>query len=430
MSQNRRRPKRNEVLLAAAVVVLAIVELITNDKLTPYWASIPAGLVSAGALAWRRIYPLGTLAVIGAAWCFEIIAGVPIQEPLAPFVAIVIAAYTLAAYAPLDRLFAGLAVIAVTDAVAVTSQHQGLDNFAFGAVSAGAALLVGWLVRVRVEESKRLQRRAEILEQEREEQARLAVEAERSRIARELHDVIAHSLGVMVVQAGAAEEVLRTEPDRALEPVRAIQDTGRRALAEMGLLLGVLREAGEEIGLMPAARARRAGGPRRGDAAAGLPVELTVEELDAPLPAGVELSVYRIVQEALTNTRKHAGVARARVHIGREDDRLVVEVVDDGDGSADGTGSGLGLVGMRERVSVFGGALEAEPQPTGGFRVRASLPLGCAVVIRVLIVDDQALIRAGFRMILEAQEDIEVVGEADDGQEALRVLRELGPTSC
>ena len=232
-------------------------------------------------------------------------------------------------------------------------------------------------MRVRVEESKRLQRRAEVLEQEREEQARLAVEAERSRIARELHDVIAHSLGVMVVQAGAAEEVLRHDPERALEPVRAIQDTGRRALAEMGLLLGVLRDGRRGDRPCPTAGARRARRARRRDACGGAPGGTHRRARSTfPLPAGVELSVYRIVQEALTNTRKHAGIARARVHIGREDDQLVVEVVDDGDGSADGTGSGLGLVGMRERVSVFGGSLEAAPQPSGGFRVRASLPLG------------------------------------------------------
>ena len=375
MSQNR-RPSRNDVLLAAAVAVLAIVEVIVNEKLTPYWASIPAGLVSAGALAWRRVYPLAVVAVVSAGWCLEVVAGVPIQEPLAPFVAILVATYTLTAYAPLDRLFAGLAVLAVTLAVAVTSQHQGLDNFAFGAVFAGAAVLVGWLVRVRVEEAKRLHRRAEALEQEREEQARLAAEAERSRIARELHDVIAHSLGVMVVQAGAAEEVLRHDPERALEPVRAIQDTGRRALAEMGLLLGVLRDDGEEVGLTPQPGLGELDALVAETRAAGLPVELIVDSPESPLPAGVELSVYRIVQEALTNTRKHAGIGRARVHISREDDQLVVEVVDDGDGSANGTGSGLGLVGMQERVSVFGGSLEAGPQPSGGFRVRASFPLG------------------------------------------------------
>ena len=372
-----RRPARNEVLLAAAVGVLAVVELIVNDDLVPYWASIPAGLVAATALAWRRIYPLGALVVIGVAWCFEIVAGVPIQQPLAPFVAIVIATYTLAAYAPLDRLFAGVAALAVVDAVGVTSQHQGLDNFAFGAVWAGAALLVGWLVRVRVEEAKRLEARARQLEAEHEERARRAAEAERRRIARELHDVIAHSLGVMVVQAGAAEEVLRSDPPRAVQPIREIQETGRRALAEMGSLLGVLRMGNDEmIDLAPQ--------PGLGDLealvdearAAGLPVELEVDASLAPLQSGVELSVYRIVQEALTNTRRHAGDARARVSVGSRDDQLVVEVIDDGPGVPATGGSGLGLVGMRERVGVFGGSLEAGPRPVGGFRVRAAFPLG------------------------------------------------------
>ena len=351
--------------------------MIVNDDLVPYWASIPAGLVAATALAWRRVYPLGALVVIGVAWCFEIVAGVPIQQPLAPFVAIVIATYTLAAYAPLDRLFAGVAALAVVDAVGVTSQHQGLDNFAFGAVWVGAALLVGWLVRVRVEEAKRLEARARQLEVEHEERARLAAEAERSRIARELHDVIAHSLGVMVVQAGAAEEVLRSDPPRAVQPIREIQATGRRALAEMGSLLGVLRAGHDEV-------IDRAPQPGLGDLealvnearAAGLPVELEVDASLAPLQSGVELSVYRIVQEALTNARRHAGDARARVSVGSRDDQLVVEVVDDGPGVPATGGSGLGLVGMRERVGVFGGSLEAGPRPAGGFRVRAAFPLG------------------------------------------------------
>lgn len=364
-------------MLAAGVGALAVAELVVNDSLTPYWASVPAGLVSAGALAWRRVYPFATVLVVAAAWSFEVVAGVPIQQPLAAFVAMLIAVYTLTAYAPVDRLFAGIAVLAVADAIGVTSQHQGLDNFAFGAVFAIGAVLVGWLVRVRVEEAKRLRRRAELLEQEREEQARIAVEAERSRIARELHDVIAHSIGVMVVQAGAAEEVLQTAPERARAPMYAIQETGRRALAEMGLLLGVLRDGGEEIGLAPQPGFAQLDGLVAEARAAGLPVTLDVESFDVPVPAAIELSVYRIVQEALTNVRKHGGNACAQVSIRRRDDALVVEVVDDGDGAGgDEIGSGLGLVGMRERVSVFGGSLEAAPQGAGGFRIRASLPLG------------------------------------------------------
>jgi len=187
--------------------------------------------------------------------------------------------------------------------------------------------------------------------------------------------VIAHSLSVMVVQAGAAEQVLRRDPERALGPLRAVQETGRRALAEMSRLLGVLREHGEEIGLAPQPGLGELGALVEGVRGAGLPVEFETEGERRSLPLGIELSAYRIVQEALTNARKHAGDARARVTLRYGDDALEVEVVDDGTGAGDSRDGGFGLVGMRERVAIFGGSLEAGRCPEGGFGVRARLPL-------------------------------------------------------
>jgi len=187
--------------------------------------------------------------------------------------------------------------------------------------------------------------------------------------------VIAHSLSVMVVQAGAAEQVLRRDPERALGPLRAVQETGRRALAEMSRLLGVLREHGEEIGLAPQPGLGELGALVEGVRGAGLPVEFETEGERRSLPLGIELSAYRIVQEALTNARKHAGDARARVTLRYGDDALEVEVVDDGTGAGDSRDGGFGLVGMRERVAIFGGSLEAGRCPEGGFGVRARRPL-------------------------------------------------------
>jgi signal transduction histidine kinase len=215
---------------------------------------------------------------------------------------------------------------------------------------------------------------AELTAREREEQARSAVRDERARIARELHDVVAHSVSVMVLHAGAARRVLPDDPDRVAEPLLLVEETGRQALAEMQRLLGILRENGAPAALTPqpglddlpalAEQVRRS----------GFPVELRVEGEPRALPAGVALAAYRIVQEALTNALKHAGPARASVRIAYRPHEVELEVVDNGPGGPTG-GTGHGLVGMRERAALYGGQFEAGPLEEGGFRVRARLPL-------------------------------------------------------
>jgi signal transduction histidine kinase len=221
-------------------------------------------------------------------------------------------------------------------------------------------------------------RRSEELEQrtERLERERLtAVADERARIARELHDVIAHSVSVMVVQAAAAEAVLARDPREAVEPLRAVQDTGRETLVEMSRLVGLLRDDSEELGLAPQPRLDELETLLAQVRDAGLPVRLEIQGERRPLPLGVELTAYRIVQESLTNVLKHAGDAHADVVVRYGTDAVELEVRDDGTGSANGHQGGHGLAGMRERVSVFGGALDAGPQPSGGFRVLARLPV-------------------------------------------------------
>jgi signal transduction histidine kinase len=225
-----------------------------------------------------------------------------------------------------------------------------------------------------------LRERADRAEREREQQALAAVASERTRIARELHDIVAHSVSVMVVQAEAAEEMLdRGRPDRARGPLWKIEDTGRAALTDMRRMLGILREDDSRPALLPQpgianlelllAKVRES----------GLPVELEVEGEPAPLPPGVDLSAYRIVQEALTNSLKYAGVATARVVVRYAPGSLELEVSDDGAGSANGADGGHGLVGMRERVALFGGELHAGPAPSRGYVVRARLPLEAAL---------------------------------------------------
>ncbi|MBV9844869.1 MAG: sensor histidine kinase [Kutzneria sp.] len=223
--------------------------------------------------------------------------------------------------------------------------------------------------------------RLKLLATERDQQARIAVAEERTRIARELHDVVAHAVSVMVVQADGAGYALGTDPALARQALTTISDTGRQALAELRRLLGLMRgEEQGEIGLLPQPDTTALPKLAEQVRAAGLPVELIMTGDLRDLPAGVGLSVYRIVQEALTNSIKHAGNgASATVTVCRTDGQLDIEVCDDGFGTPrelSGVSGGNGLIGMRERAGVLGGSLDAGPRPGGGWRVRAVLPVG------------------------------------------------------
>jgi len=210
------------------------------------------------------------------------------------------------------------------------------------------------------------------------------VAAERARIARELHDVIAHSVSVMVIQAGAAEQLLEETPERARGPLEAVQDTGRQTIVELRRLLGILREDGQELSLAPQPGLAGLDLLVEEMRQAGLPVQLRVKGEPGRLSPGVDLAAYRIIQEALTNTLRHAGPAQAQVVVRYQDHAVELEVLDDGQGPEPGDGAerdrGHGLVGMRERVALYGGTLRAGPlaATTGtagtGYAVRARLP--------------------------------------------------------
>ncbi|MER5951746.1 sensor histidine kinase [Streptomyces sp. NPDC001904] len=255
----------------------------------------------------------------------------------------------------------------------------------FTMVPFALAWVLGDSLRTRRAYLAELEERAARLEKEREAQSKVAVAAERARIARELHDVVAHNVSVMVVQADGAAYVLDTAPDQAKKALETISGTGRQALAEMRRLLGVLRtgerEKGEEY--VPQPDVEQIEDLVTQVRTAGLPVDFKVEGTPRPLPSGVELTAYRIVQEALTNTRKHGGPnAGASVRLVYFDDGLGLLVEDDGKGSPhelyeDGgvDGRGHGLIGMRERVGMVGGTLDAGPRPGGGFRISVLLPL-------------------------------------------------------
>ncbi|MER7665472.1 sensor histidine kinase [Streptomyces sp. NPDC096193] len=247
------------------------------------------------------------------------------------------------------------------------------------------AWVLGDSIRTRRAYFAQLEERATRLEKEREAQSKVAVAAERARIARELHDVVAHNVSVMVVQADGAAYVLDAAPDQAKQALETISTTGRQALAEMRRLLGVLRtgDAPESGEYVPQPDVQQIEDLVEQVRHSGLTVDFKIEGTARQLPSGVELTAYRIVQEALTNTRKHGGPeAGASVRLVYFDDGLGLLVEDDGRGSAhelyeDGgaDGRGHGLIGMRERVGMVGGTLDAGPRPGGGFRISALLPL-------------------------------------------------------
>jgi signal transduction histidine kinase len=328
-------------------------------------------------LAARRRFPGTVLALCVASGLAVAALGL---SPIILGLAILVAVYSVAAYGDRWVSLAGLAAAELgSAAVQLTPGRFQTPTVVSNALVIGAAWLLGHFVGVRRAYTARLERTAE-LERTRAEQARRAVAEERLRLARELHDVVAHSISVIAVQSGVGAHVAQTQPEEAAKALAAIEATSRAALIELRRLLGVLRQEGEPQGdLAPAPGLADLDGLLAEMAKAGLGVRLRVEGTPSPLPAGVDLSAYRIVQEALTNVVKHAGPARAQVTIRYRDQEVMVEVTDDGRGVTAPTGDGRarvghGLIGMRERVQVFGGDLEVGPGPVGGFRVAARLP--------------------------------------------------------
>jgi len=355
-------------------------------------ASVATGLATSAALsvvvALRRRMPEKMLLVAVATGLAQLVLDEP--SMVADF-AMLVAIYTVAAdgarWASRVGLIGGLCAGTLAQ-MRWPSQASALGDVAvaiFQTVPFVLAWVLGDALRTRRAYLAQLEERASRLEKEREAQAKVAVAAERARIARELHDVVAHNVSVMVVQADGAAYVLDAAPDQAKKALETISGTGRQALAEMRRLLGVLRtgehkEAGEYV---PQPDVEQIDDLVQQCRNAGLPVDFKVEGTPRPLPSGVELTAYRIVQEALTNTRKHGGPnTGASVRLVYFDDGLGLLVEDDGkgaphelyeDGGADGRGHGL--IGMRERVGMVGGTLDAGPRPGGGFRISALLPL-------------------------------------------------------
>jgi signal transduction histidine kinase len=332
-----------------------------------------AGLILMLSLAWRRRAPLVVLGVAIATSGVANVVGV-LHEATTPAIALVVAVYTVGRHTSGLRAAVGGLGTAALIAVNVAEQFS-LGDLLLIAMILGGAWLAGRAIRYRRERERTLERLTIDLEREREEKARAAVAEERVRIARELHDVVAHAISVIVLQARGGRRSLATDPGETREALDMIEATGSEALAEMRRLLGMLRRDDEEIALAPQPSLRYLDALAAQVREAGLPVDLSVEGEPTELPPGVDLSAYRIVQEALTNALKHAGPATARVVVRYRENDLELEIADTGAGASASDGEGHGLAGMRERVSLYGGKIEAGPRDGGGFAVRARLPL-------------------------------------------------------
>jgi signal transduction histidine kinase len=369
--------------LVVALAGSAQAEIWTDgDPSVPRAAAALIFLAATVPLAWRTTAPLA-VAVIVAMSIF--VGSVGLEDDYGAsfqgWVALLVALYSVAAHAEQrDRLLGAVAVAGSVGAfqLAEALRGDGVEGIPGVWLSLAVAFLLGRLRRWQLLESVRLRSRATQLEREREEKARLAVAEERARIARELHDVVAHHLSVAIIQivAALAELPPGAQSDGPARHLGSAEESCRQALGEMRRLLDVLRTEEGEPQLAPTPGLAALDDLVAGVRSAGLPVQVAVEGTPAELPAGLDLTAYRIAQEALTNALKYARGASTLLTVRYGGGTIEVEVVDEGrEAPTSRDGSGRGLLGMRERVALYGGRLEAEPRDGGGFRVWARLPL-------------------------------------------------------
>jgi signal transduction histidine kinase len=361
----------------AASIAVAVADQHKKDGPDgPLWFDVLASIAFLVPFFFRRRYPFGGPAAVGV-----ILAAVSfvdtgfVNDEFTTFLSGIAVAFMFGMLKERNQALAGAAVLVGTVAVIAHNQGDHPGDFVFPSIVFGVSWTVGFVLGQKLREGSEAKERAERLEREREEQARIAVAEERARIARELHDIVGHSVSVMTVQAAGVRSLLKPEQEREREALEIIEQTGREALAEMRRLVGVLRRPEEGPALAPQPSLEHVEKLVSQAREAGLPVKLRVEGDPVQLPAGVDLTAYRLVQEGLTNAIKHARAEHAEVVVRYGDGRVELMVSDDGRGGGGGVKGGNGLVGMRERVSVYGGELDAGPRPEGGFRLRATLPI-------------------------------------------------------
>ncbi|MDP8908075.1 MAG: histidine kinase [Chloroflexota bacterium] len=375
-----RSPSRADVALGGLLATYALIEGLVIDAPTVWVVGAPLAMLP---FAWRRVYPFAVIALVLVLVLLLGAVGMDPSHSVLPLPVIIVSAYTAGREAASGRVaFLGAAAIGAWMAIGLgfgtsPAENSGAEDLVALLVLVSGAAGAGYVIRLRQTENAKLQSLTAELASERDARARAAVIEERARVARELHDVVAHSVSLIAVQAGAAEELMGRDDARAREALHAVQQTARDALAEMRRLLSVLRTDDEEPSLTPqpglAAVTDLVAQARGG----GLPVELREEGSRGKVPAGIELAAFRIVQEALTNIRKHAGAPPTDVLVRYAPDAVEVKVSNldlPGATMPSGHHPGYGIAGMSERARICGGTLEARRRD-GRFIVHARLPL-------------------------------------------------------
>jgi signal transduction histidine kinase len=362
---------------AEAMLELAVRRDSTDAPRATLWFDVPAIAVFVLTLLARRRFPFAA-----PAWFWLLAAGLSfVDGRLVPFtagvyVAGIAASFLLGNLRDAVQARLGLAVVVGGAAIVVYNlPDHAAGELVFIPLLFGICWLAGFALRTRAEQAEAAEVRATQAERERESAARIAVAEERARIARELHDIVAHAVSVMVLQVGAVRHKLPETLDEDRDALRGVEQAGRAALAEMRRLLGAMRHDGDDLDLAPQPGLGSLDPLLDEVGRAGLPVRLHVEGEPFPLPRAIDLSAYRIVQEGLTNALKHARASRADVTVRYEPNELQIEVRDNGEGGSTSDGLGHGLVGVRERVKIYGGEMTAGAAAGGGFVLRTSFPL-------------------------------------------------------
>jgi signal transduction histidine kinase len=366
-------------LLIAALAVASMIELIIGRESarTTLWFGLPALAILVLPIFARRRFPFGALVaywVLAAAISLIDWQLIPSVEGL--FVVGLAVAFLLGNLRNAWQAAVGLLVI-VSSLVVLVYQIPAhtTSELVFLPIDFAVAWVAGFALRERTEQAEAAETRATIAERERDAAARIAVAEERARIARELHDIVAHAVSVMVLQVGAVRHKLPDSMGEDRDALNGVERAGRTALAEMRRLLAAMRDDGDEAELLPQPGLDGLDSLREEIGRAGLPVELHVDGEPFPLPRGIDLSAYRIVQEGLTNALKHARATKADVTVRYLPGEVELEVRDDGVGSSTSDGLGHGLVGIRERVKIFGGEMATGTANGGGFVLNTRLPL-------------------------------------------------------
>ena len=378
LSRNPTLQRVGDVLLALAIFLGSLGDIFAHAHSSGWGGPRPLMLLSAllisAPLLWRKRYPIAVLALVFVGGLIDVAAVSPHQGGFEPFVAEIVAFYSVGAHESERRSVAAYVITLVVGLVPAAILHSTAGSVGAVLVWTFAAWLVGRIIRSWRTRAAALEQANRELEQQRELQAEAAVAVERGRIARELHDVIAHNVSMIVVQAGAAARVLEGAQPHVRTALEAIETTGRDTVDEMRRLLGVLRDDGDGALLSPQPGLADLEQLVANVREAGLPVEVRVEGDVSPLPPALDLTAYRIAQEGLTNALKHAGPASAELVLRYRASSVEIEVRDNGAGNGIAEGTGHGLVGMRERAALWGGRLEAG-RSGGGWCVRAWLPI-------------------------------------------------------